>query len=123
MAAAAISKGKADSVTLGNLDACRDWGHARDFVRAMWMIMQQPEAGDYVVATGEMRSVRDLCEVAFRTVGLDYRDYVRTSDAFRRPLEVEQLRGDPTKIRALGWTPTVGFVEMIEEMVHAALEH
>jgi GDPmannose 4,6-dehydratase len=121
-AVAAIVKGKADSVTLGNLDACRDWGHAEDFVRAMWLVMQQPQPDDYVVATGHMHSIRDLCEVAFSHVGLDYRYYVKSSPEFYRPLEVEQLCGDSAKVRAIGWTPSIGFAEMIREMVDAAIK-
>lgn len=121
-AVAAIKAGKADHVTLGNLDACRDWGHAKDFVRSMWMIMQQPAPGDYVVATGTMRSIRDLCEVAFRHVGLDYRDHVRTSDEFKRPLEVEKLCGDASRMRAIGWAPEISFEELIREMVDVAIE-
>lgn len=120
-AAADIKLGRTDHVVLGNLDACRDWGHAKDFVRAMWMMMQAP-ADDYVVATGEMRSVRDLCEVAFGYLGLDYRDYVRSSDQFRRPLEVERLCGNPSKARSIGWTPEISFSDMIREMVDVALE-
>jgi GDPmannose 4,6-dehydratase len=117
-----IVRGKADSLTLGNLDAYRDWGHARDYVRAMHLIMQQPKADDYVVATGKMWSVRDMCQVAFAHVGMDYREYVRTSEAFFRPLEVERLQGDPSKVMALGWKPEVSFVELIQEMVDAALK-
>lgn len=120
-AVADIKSGKADSVTLGNLDACRDWGHAEDFVRAMWLIMQQDKPDDYVVATGEMRTIRELCEVAFSYVGLDYRDYVKTSPEFYRPLEVEKLQGDPSRIRALGWAPRHTFRRMIEEMVQYAM--
>lgn len=121
-AVADIKKGKAESVTLGNLDACRDWGHARDFVRAMWLMLQNP-ADDYVVATGQMRSVRELCAVAFSYVGLDYREFVRTSDEFKRPLEVEKLCGDYGKAeRELGWKPEISFESMIQEMVDAALE-
>lgn len=117
-----IVKGRTDHITLGNLDACRDWGHARDFVRAMWLIMQQPEPDDYVVATGEMRSIRDLCQVAFSHVGLDYRDHIRSSKEFYRPLEVEQLCGDSGKVRAIGWAPETTFDAMIKEMVDVALE-
>lgn len=120
-AVANIYHGKAFGVTLGNLDACRDWGHAKDFVRAMWLIMQQPKADDYVVATGEMRSIRDLCSVAFGHVGLDYRDYVKTSAEFYRPLEVERLQGDAAKIQAIGWAPEIDFDTMIKEMVDHAL--
>lgn len=122
-AVANIVKGKQHELILGNLDACRDWGHARDFVRAMWLMMNQSKPDDYVVATGEMRTVRELCEVAFSYVGLDYREYVKTSEKLFRPLEVEKLCGDPSKIKALGWKPEIGFNQMIEEMVDAALEH
>lgn len=121
-AVAAIKAGRADHVTLGNLDACRDWGHAEDFVRSMWLIMQQDKPGDYVVATGEMRTIRDLCEVAFGHVGLNYRQYVRSSDEFKRPLEVEKLCGDASRIRALGWAPSISFEQMIKEMVDVAIE-
>lgn len=120
-AVADISSGKTDHVTLGNLDSCRDWGHAKDFVYAMWLMMQQPKPDDYVVATGEMRSIRDLCEVAFRYVGMDYKDFVRTSSEFYRPLEVEKLCGNPAKIKAIGWTPTISFETMIKEMVDHAI--
>lgn len=121
-AVADIKRGKVKSVTLGNLDAMRDWGHAKDYVRAMHLVMQQPKPDDYVVATGEMHSVREMCAVAFGHAGLDYRDFVKTSDEFKRPLEVEQLCGDPSKIRALGWRPSVSFRELMAEMVDAALE-
>lgn len=120
-AVADIKRGKIDHVTLGNLDSCRDWGHAKDFVRAMWMMMQVPP-DDYVVATGEMRSVRDLCETAFSYVDLDYRKYVRSSNTFRRPLEVEQLCGNPTKARSIGWTPEISFEQLVKEMVDAAFK-
>jgi GDPmannose 4,6-dehydratase len=117
-----IVKGRAKSLTLGNLEACRDWGHAEDYVRAMWLILQQEKPDDYVVATGEMRSVRDMCRVAFSYVGLDYRDFVLTSEANFRPLEVEKLCGDPSKVKALGWAPSISFEAMMEEMVDVALE-
>ena len=120
-AVAAIKKGEADHVTLGNLDAMRDWGHAEDYVRGMWMMLQQDKPDDYVLATGEMRSIRDLCSTAFGHVGLDYRDYVRTSPEFFRPLEVERLCGDPSKMRAIGWEPRITFDTMIKEMVDAAM--
>jgi GDPmannose 4,6-dehydratase len=120
-AVADIVKGKADHVTLGNLDACRDWGHAKDYVRAMWTILQAEKPDDYVVATGQMRSVRDLCKEAFGHVGLDYRKHVVTSDAMRRPLEVEKLCGDAAKIRALGWEPEITFEQMIRDMMEEAL--
>jgi GDPmannose 4,6-dehydratase len=121
-AVAAIKKGQADHVTLGNLDAMRDWGHAADYVRGMWLTLQQDKPDDYVLATGEMRSIRDLCAVAFGCVDLDYRDYVRSSPEFFRPLEVERLCGDPSKMHAIGWEPRISFDAMITEMVDAALE-
>jgi GDPmannose 4,6-dehydratase len=120
-AVAAIKRREQHQLVLGNLDAARDWGHAKDFVRAMWMIMQAPQPDDYVCATGEMRTVRELCQVAFDHVGLDWRNYVVSSDELRRPLEVEQLCGDATKLRALGWEPQISFEAMIHEMVDAAL--
>jgi GDPmannose 4,6-dehydratase len=121
-AVADIKNGRQQHVVLGNLDAHRDWGHAKDFVRAMWLMMQH-KPDDYVVATGEMRSVRDLCEVAFSYAGLDYREHVRTSPDLRRPLEVEKLCGDFAKAeKELGWKPEVRFEDIIREMVDAALE-
>ena len=121
-AVADIYHGRATHLTLGNLDAKRDWGHARDFVRAMHLMMRQIHSGDYVVATGEAHSVRDLCAIAFARVGLDYREFVRTSDALKRPLEVEHLCGDASLIRRAGWEPKYTFRGMIEEMVDAAIE-
>lgn len=121
-AAAAIKRGTQTELVLGNLDAYRDWGHAEDYCMAMWLIMQQPQADDYVVATGHMNSVKRLCEVAFSHLGLDWRDYVRSSEAFRRPLEVERLQGDSTRIRALGWEPKWTFEAMIRQMVDCAME-
>lgn len=120
-AVADIIKGKTDHVVLGNLESKRDWGHAKDFVRGMWMMMQEPP-DDYVLATGQSRSIRELCEVAFGHVGLDYTDHVRTSDEFKRPLEVNSLLGDPSKARSIGWEPKIGFKEMICEMVDAAMQ-
>jgi GDPmannose 4,6-dehydratase len=119
-AAVAIKQGRQRHVTLGNLDAARDWGHAKDFVRGMWQFMQQPQPDDYVLATGEMRTVRDLCRVAFDCVGLDWTEHVKVSDAFRRPLEVERLQGDASKARSIGWKPEIEFEDMIEEMIDAA---
>ena len=107
---ARIKLGLASELLLGNLEAKRDWGHARDFVRAMHLMLQQPEADDYVVATGETHSVREFCELAFGEVGLDYRDYVRKNEAVYRPAEVDLLIGDYSKARkVLGWEPTVNF--------------
>jgi GDPmannose 4,6-dehydratase len=120
---ARIKLGLASELLLGNLEAKRDWGHARDFVRAMHLMLQQPEADDYVVATGETHSVREFCELAFGEVGLDYRDFVRKNEAVYRPAEVDLLIGDYSKARkVLGWEPTVNFAGLVKEMVHADLE-
>jgi GDPmannose 4,6-dehydratase len=105
---------------LGNLEARRDWGHARDYVEAMWLMLQQPKPDDYVVATGVSRSVRELVETAFALVGLDWRDHVEVDEAYIRPADVADLRGDATKARmVLGWRPKTSF----EAMVHEMLEH
>ena len=120
--AARISLGMAQQLTLGNLDARRDWGFAGDFVRAMWLMLQQDEPGDYVIATGVNHSVRELCELAFGLVGLDYRDHVTVDAANLRPSDVTDLRGDASKARAvLGWEPTVDFETLIKRMVDADL--
>ncbi|HWS87086.1 MAG TPA: GDP-mannose 4,6-dehydratase [Pyrinomonadaceae bacterium] len=120
---ARIKAGLADELRLGNLDARRDWGHARDYVRAMHLMLQQDAPDDYVIATGETHTVREFCELAFAEVGLDYRDYVRVDEKFYRPAEVDLLVGDAGKARsALGWRPTYTFEEMIKEMVRADLE-
>jgi GDPmannose 4,6-dehydratase len=119
-AVADIVNKRADHVTLGNLDATRDWGHAKDFCRGMWLLMQNAP-DDYVLATGQTYSIRELCDVAFSYVDLDYRDYVKTDTMFYRPLEVHALRGDSSKARALGWKPEISFVDMVHEMVEAAL--
>lgn len=119
-AAARIKLGQARDVPMGNLDATRDWGHARDYVVAMWAMLQQDKADDYVVATGRTISVRELCRVAFSAVGLNYEDHVRLDERFLRPAEVDVLLGDPSKAQAkLGWTATTTFEEMIVEMVEA----
>jgi len=120
---ARIKLGLASELRLGNLDAKRDWGHARDYVRAMHLMLQQPESGDYVVATGETHSVRELCDLAFGEVGLDYRDYVKKDEAVFRPAEVDLLIGDASKARReLDWEPTTNFAGLIKEMVQADLE-
>ena len=120
---ARIKLGLADSLSLGNLDACRDWGFAGDYVRAMWMMLQQDQPDDYVVATGIAHSVRDLVDAAFARVGLDWQKYVRVDPAFLRPAEVDHLIGDPAKARTvLGWHATVDFKRLIEMMVDADLE-
>jgi GDPmannose 4,6-dehydratase len=122
-AVARIKKGLDRELVLGNLDARRDWGFAGDYVEAMWLMLQQDEPRDFVVATGETRSVRDFCEAAFSVVGLNWRDYVRVDDKFKRPAEVPDLRGDATRIReALGWKPKVSFTDLVEMMVKADLE-
>jgi GDPmannose 4,6-dehydratase len=122
-AAARIKLGKAQELRVGNLDAKRDWGFAPDYVRAMWMMLQQNEPDDYVIATGETRSVKELVETAFEHAGLDYRKYVVIDPKFIRPAEVDILVGDASKAKKkLGWTPTVTFKQMIERMVDADLE-
>ena len=120
MAAARIKKGLQKELRLGNLDAKRDWGFAGDYVHAMWLMLQQEEADDYVVATGEMHSVRDFLEVAFGYLDLDYRDFVETDPRFMRPAEVDVLCGDASKARAaLGWTPNYTFEDLVRMMVNA----
>src|SRR4051812_14349558 len=120
---ARIKLGLADSLPMGNIDAQRDWGFAGDYVRAMWLMLQQPQANDYVIATGVSHSVRQLIEIAFGRVGLDWQKYVRVDPALLRPAEVEHLLGDSTKARnELGWIPQVNFAQLIEMMVDADLE-
>jgi GDPmannose 4,6-dehydratase len=120
---ARIALGRATQLPLGNLDARRDWGFAGDYVRAMWLMLQQDSASDFVVATGVDHSVRELCEVAFAHAGLDYRDHVTLDQALIRPAEVDNLRGDAAKARAeLGWAPGVDFQGLVEMMVDADLE-
>jgi GDPmannose 4,6-dehydratase len=120
--AARIKLGLAGTLPMGNLDATRDWGHARDFVRAMYLMLQQEVADDYVVATGRTTSIRDMCALAFRHVGLNYEDYVTIDPAFLRPAEVEVLLGNPAKAHAkLGWTAEISLEQMISEMVEADL--
>jgi GDPmannose 4,6-dehydratase len=117
-AVARIKLGLQSQLALGNLDAQRDWGFAGDFVRAMHLMLQQPVADDYIVATGQAHSVREFCEVAFQHVGLDYRDHVVIDPRFVRAAEVEVLCGDPAKAATrLGWFPTVGFADLVTMMV------
>jgi GDPmannose 4,6-dehydratase len=119
---ARIKLGLAQTLSLGNLDACRDWGFAGDYVRAMWLMLQQEKADDYVVATGISHSVRQLVEAAFGHVGLDWREYVRTDPTLLRPAEVDLLIGNPAKARAvLGWEPTIDFNALVVMMVEADL--
>jgi GDPmannose 4,6-dehydratase len=122
-AVARIKLGLTQELELGNLDAQRDWGHASDYVRAMWLMLQQETPGDYVVATGRTTSVRDMCRIAFAHVGLDWQKFVKTSQAFLRPAEVDLLLGDASKARTvLGWQPQIPLEAMIAEMVDADLE-
>jgi len=119
---AKIKLGLSKEVHLGNLDARRDWGHAADYVQAMHLMMQQPEADDYVIATGETHSVREFCEVAFSHVGLDYQKYVKVDPIMYRPAEVDLLLGDASKARrVLGWQPKRLFTDLVKEMVQADL--
>jgi GDPmannose 4,6-dehydratase len=121
-AVARIACGTASELALGNLDAQRDWGFAGDYVRAMWAMLQQPEPGDYVVATGETHSVRDFTALAFARAGLDWQRHVREDAGLRRPAEVDQLVGDPSRARAvLGWQPSVDFRGLVDMMVDADL--
>jgi GDPmannose 4,6-dehydratase len=120
---ARIKLGKAKDLRLGNLTAHRDWGFAGDYVRAMWMMLQQPVADDYVIATGESHSVEELVSIAFNHVGLRWQDFVREDPAFLRPAEVDHLIGDPSKAKnTFGWTPTVSFDGLVRMMVDADLE-
>ncbi|MBN1106658.1 MAG: GDP-mannose 4,6-dehydratase [Deltaproteobacteria bacterium] len=122
-AAARIKLGIDKEVRLGNLDAKRDWGHSRDYVKAMWLMLQQQEPEDFLIATGESHSVRDFLETAFSFLDLDYRRYLVIDDALYRPSEVQILQGDASKARRkLGWHPTVAFRELVEEMVKSDLE-
>ena len=122
-AAAAISLGRQHELRLGNLDAKRDWGFAGDYVRAMWLMLQQDEPGDYVVCTGETHSVREFCELAFAHLGMDYGDYVVIDEAFIRPAEVDLLVGDASRAASdLGWHREVGFQELVATMVDADLD-
>jgi GDPmannose 4,6-dehydratase len=119
---ARIKLGLDDELRLGNLDSRRDWGYAGDYVKAMWLMLQQEHADDYVISTGKTHSVRELCEVAFDYVGLDWHQYVVQDERFMRPAEVDLLVGDASKAgRTLGWEPMVSFSELIEMMVDADL--
>ena len=119
---ARIKLGKASKLQLGNLDACRDWGHARDYVRAMWLMLQQTEPDDYVVATGRTVSIREMARIAFGCAGLNYEDHVEISADLLRPAEVELLMGDASKAREkLGWAPAISLEDLLAEMVEADL--
>ncbi len=120
--AARIKQGKEKQLRLGNLDARRDWGHARDYVQGMWLMLQEKTPRDFVLATGQSHSVREFCEAAFQEVGLDYRDHVVTDPALFRPAEVDLLLGDASLARkALGWKPVVSFKDLVAEMVKTDL--
>ena len=121
-AVARIKRGLQDKLYLGNLDAQRDWGHAKDYVEAMWLMLQQDEPDDYCVATGEMHSVREFLQEAFTYLALDWEKYVEIDQRYFRPAEVDELKGDPTKAREkLGWVPKVSFKELVHDMVDANL--
>jgi GDPmannose 4,6-dehydratase len=121
-AVARIKLGHQRCLELGNLEACRDWGYAGDYVRAMHLMLQQPEPEDFVIATGETHSVREFCSLAFGHVGLDWREYVRTDPKFERPAEVDYLVGDASKAHdKLGWQPEVGFEQLVKMMVDSDL--
>jgi GDPmannose 4,6-dehydratase len=122
--AARIKLGQVKELRLGNLDSLRDWGHAREYVRAMWMMLQQENADDFVIATGEQHSVREFAETAFNYAGLDYRDHVVIDPQLLRPAEVETLLGDATKAKQqLGWQHEVTFKGLVHEMVESDLRH
>ena len=119
-----IKKGVQDKLYLGNLDSSRDWGHSKDYVRAMHMILNHSLAEDWIVSTGQTRTIRDFCKYSFSLLNLNYKDYVISTDKFKRPLELDYLRGDSTKIReVLGWKPEFTFETMIEEMVEYWLKN
>lgn len=123
LGAARISRGKQKTISLGDLDAARDWGYAKDFVQAMWLILQTDKPDDYVIATGESHTIRELLEIAFARVGLRWQDHVIVEDRFRRPADPCQLLGNPSKARAeLNWQPTLTFQQLIELMVDEDLE-
>jgi len=120
---AKIHKGLQDKLVLGNMDAKRDWGYAKEYVEAMWLMLQQDEADDYVIATNETHSVREFLEIAFNHVGKDYQDYVETSSAYYRPAEVDLLIGDCSKAKTkLGWQPATTFEGLVKLMVDSDLE-
>ncbi len=121
--AAMIKKGRKKELRLGNLDAKRDWGYAKEYVDAMWLMLQQETPDDFVVATGETHSVREFCEHAFSLVGLNWQDYVTTDPTYYRPAEVDILLGDATRAKErLGWSPKTSFKELVELMVEADLK-
>jgi GDPmannose 4,6-dehydratase len=116
-AAVKIHLGLQTKLELGNMDSFRDWGHSKDYVKAMHLILQQPEAGDWVVATGETHSVREMCDYVFSKLGLDYKEYIEQNPIYLRPEELPYLKGDPSKIKTLGWKPEYTFETMMDEMI------
>ncbi len=115
-----IAMGIQDKLELGNLDVERDWGYAKEYVEAMWLMLQQDQPDDYVIATGETHTVREFCDYAFNLVGLHYEDYVKVNEYYYRPAEVVALCGDNSKVRRkLNWTPKTCFKELIELMVES----
>jgi GDPmannose 4,6-dehydratase len=116
-AAVKIYLGLQNKLELGNMDSFRDWGHSKDYVKAMHLILQQPEAGDWVVATGETHSVREMCDYVFSKLGLDYKEYIEQNPIYLRPEELPYLKGDPSKIKTLGWKPEYTFETMMDEMI------
>jgi GDPmannose 4,6-dehydratase len=118
-----IKKGSSKKLVLGNLDATRDWGHAKDYVRAMWDILQLDEPNDFVCATGISHSVKELCEYTFRNLGMQWEDYVETSEKYQRPEELHNLKGDSSKLRQMtGWSPKYTFETMLDEMIEYWME-
>ena len=117
-----ISKGLKDSLALGNLDATRDWGHAKDYVKAMWLMLQQDKPDNFVCSTGVSHSVQDLVEYTFNKLGLNWKDYVTQDPKFLRPEELKDLKGDSTRLRKLGWKPDYTFETMIDEMIEYWVE-
>jgi GDPmannose 4,6-dehydratase len=122
-AAIRIALGLQDKLELGNLDAYRDWGHSKDYIKAMHLILQQPNPGDWVVATGETRSVRDMCKYVFEKLNLNYEDYITQNQKFLRPEELKYLKGDSTRMRELGWKPEYTFESMMDEMIEFWVNH
>ena len=117
-----IKKGLKQDLSLGNLDATRDWGHAKDYVKAMWLILQQDEPDNFVCSTGVSHSVKDLVEYTFSKLDLDWKQYIKQDPKFLRPEELRDLKGDSTKLRALGWKPDYTFETMIDEMIDYWME-
>ncbi|RLT22618.1 MAG: GDP-mannose 4,6-dehydratase [Planctomycetota bacterium] len=123
LAAARIKMGLQKSVSLGDLDSARDWGYAKDYVQAMWLMLQQESPDDYVIATGESRTIRDLLETAFRHVGLNWQDHVKIDNRFKRPADAHELLGNPEKaVKQLGWKPSITFEQLIHLMVDEDLK-